>query len=248
MLSDLETSVWVGHISRTSDGAGLDLASEEGKVGNMKKLHVVLMALVALFAFSAMVTSASAETTLLAEWLENGNPILTLTSTEGTGTIILGDAKVKLKMECTGIFDGSVGANGEDETTELLKTDKVTIVSLANKLACTGLNGCSKAEASPEKLPWLTQAELLENGTFGDIVSSATYWSLCEILGINTEEECTVTNGLFLIKNTATDVEPEGKVLPNGNCTVGGVGAAEQEFKVGGLLALLVGTLAISSI
>jgi hypothetical protein len=215
----------------------------------MKKIQILGLALVAVFAFSVVAASvASAEITLLAEWLINGAPVATLTSTEGTGKLILKDAKIGIAMECSGILDGSVGANGEDETTEVLIGSPLAPASLTNHIICTGLEGCgAPAEAAPEELPWLTQAELLENGTFGDIVTKAKYWSMCNILGILVEEECTVENGLFLIKNLATDVEGEGTISPLGPCTSGGANSASQTFVAGNLVALLSGTLAVSS-
>jgi hypothetical protein len=214
----------------------------------MKKLHVVMLSLVALFAFSAVVANASAETTLLAEWLVGGSPVGTLTVTEGTGKLILEDAKIKLAMECEGILDGSVGANGEDEVTEILiPGSPPTIASLAKPITCKGIGGCgAPAEAAPENLPWHTLLFLTESGSFRDAVFSATYWSMCNILGVLVEEECTVTNGTYEVLNVATGVEGMGEVTPLGTCTTGGAGAAAQTFVANNTLLTAGGVLSAS--
>lgn len=206
----------------------------------MKKIHALALALVAVFAFGALsVASASA-----LEWLIDGAAVTALTSTEGIGTLVLEDSKIGLKMACNGVLDGSVGPNGEDEITEILVGGVAT--SLAKPIVCTGLGGCgSPAEAAGEGLPWHTQLA----GTSEDTISSATYWSMCNVLGFLTEEECTVTNGKWTIKNGASDVEVASgtKVTPAGNCTVGGAGAGVQEFEGTNLVQTLDGlTIAVS--
>jgi len=207
-----------------------------------------MLSLVALFAFSAVVANASAETTLLAEWLVNTVGVTALTSTEGVGKLILEDAKIKLAMECEGILDGSVGANGEDEVTEILiPGTPTTVASLAKPIVCKGIGGCgAPAEASPENLPWHTLLYLTEGGLFRDAVFSATYWSMCNILGVLVEEECTITNGSYEVLNVTAGVEGMGEVTPLGTCTTGGTGAAAQTFVAGNVLKTLTGTLAAS--
>jgi hypothetical protein len=213
----------------------------------MKKLRVAMLSLVALVAFSALVGTASAETTLLAEWLVSGVAVATLTSTEGNGALLLKDAKIGLEMECTGTLDGSVGANGEDEVTEILVSNLAT--SLSNHIVCKGIGGCSApAEAAPEGLPWHTLLFLTEGGLFRDAVSKATYWSMCTVLGFLVEEECTVTNASYEVLNLAMPggVEGMGEVSPLGTCTTGGTEAAQQSFVPGNVLKTLTGELSAS--
>jgi hypothetical protein len=211
----------------------------------MKKLHVAMLSLVALVAFSALVGTASAETTLLAEWLLNGAGVTTLTSTEGTGKLILEDAKIGLAMECEGTLDGSVGANGEDEITEVLVAG--VAITLPNTIVCKGIGGCgAPAEASPEHLPWHTLLYLTEAGGFRDEIVSATYWSMCTILGFLVEEECTITGGSYPVTSGTAGVEPSGEVTPLGTCTTGGTASAAQKFVTGDLLKSLTGILSVS--
>jgi hypothetical protein len=206
----------------------------------MKKLHVVLLSLVALVALSALVGTASAETTLLAEWLNNGVAVGAAANTEGTGTLVLEDGKVGLKMECNGTLDGTVSANGVDTVNEVLVGG--VAASLTKPIVCKGVGGCgAPAEAAPEDLPWKTLLYLSEVGLFRDAISLATYWSMCDVLGFLVEEECTVANGTYEVLNVTGGVEGMGEVTPLGNCTVGGAGAAGQTFVAGNLLKLVTG-------
>jgi hypothetical protein len=212
---------------------------------NMKKLHVVMLSLVALFAFSAVVANASAETTLLAEWLIAGTPVATLTVTEGTGKVILEDAKIKSSMECEGISDGSVGANGEGEVIEVLVGGAVA--SLAKPVVCKGIGGCgAPAEAAPENLPWHGLLFLTEGGLFRGAGFSGSYWSMCNILGVLVEEECTVTNGTGEVLNVTAGVEGMGEVTPLGSCTTGGNSASAQSAVAGNTLLTAGGVLSAS--
>ena len=117
----------------------------------MKRYQTILMALMAMFAVAATTAgTASAETTLLAEWLIGGNPVMTLTPVETSGeallaTLVLGVEVVKLL--CSGISDGSVGANGEGEVTEVLS---LTHVLIGKELAGTALSCEVEVSAAKE--------------------------------------------------------------------------------------------------
>jgi hypothetical protein len=204
----------------------------------MKKLQVVLLALVAMFALTAILAStASAEATLLAEWLIKGAGVTTLTSTTSLGKILLEDTKLGSDVECEGTFDGSVGPNGEDETTEVLN-EAGTIVNLEHPLTlsngCKVGKGCSTTaavEVAPEGLPWHTLLFLDETtGKFLDNAFKATYTVTCTILGVKGTDECTVTNGTFEVVASAEGGEAKGKVSPAANCTLGGTSSGEEEF------------------
>ena len=69
---------------------------------------------------------------------------------------------------------------------------------------------------------------------------------MCNILGILTEEECTVTNGAYKVANVAGGVEASGEVTPLGACTVGGSGAGAQTFVAGNLLTSSAGTVSMN--
>jgi hypothetical protein len=222
----------------------------------MKKiLGLVFIAVFACTAFVAVAT-AFAETTLLAEWLRNGVSITELMSTESEGGILLEDKKFGAAILCEGIFDGSVGPNGEDETTEILTLTGAVINLEAGKLvSCVNDPGSScEAEAAilaaPEGLPWHTTLFLMENEAFLDLVESASYSVECRILFVKTSEECTVTDGEFEVLNVTEPlpgVEAMGAVTPAGNCTLGGTGAGVEEFDPGNVTELLGATLSVSS-
>ncbi len=91
----------------------------------MKRHHILGLALLAVFALSAvMAVSASAVVTLLAEWLDSGKKIDVLTPVTTEGEFLFEDTKVviigKVAVKCMYKFVGSVGPNGEDEITEVL--------------------------------------------------------------------------------------------------------------------------------
>jgi hypothetical protein len=182
----------------------------------MKKLHVVLLALFAVFAFSAAIAgSASAETTLLAEWLFNGAAITALLPVETTGellleTLVLGISAVDI--DCSGIFDGSVGPNGEDEVTKLLNLAKEEIGSELTGLSldCEVLTAVSQclagelAELWTDNLPWHTNLFLMESGVILDsFLGLPGYHVFCPIEG--GENLCTGPTSTTMT-NGATDV------------------------------------------
>jgi hypothetical protein len=215
-----------------------------GKVEIMKRLQMTVMFAVVLTAI--MAASASAETTLLAEWLDTGVPVNTLTSVENIWSVIFGDTKLGLRMRCSVTEDGSVGSNGEYEVTEWLVNG--VAVSLSKRLVCTGLEGCeAPAEIAPEDLPWHSLMYLTEAGDFVGIQQSSSFYSAkCKVLGISTEEECSPTLGTFRMENGASGVIPTGEVTPLGSCSVGGAGSGQQIFQTGSLTKALSGTLSVS--
>ncbi|HEY3970080.1 MAG TPA: hypothetical protein VGL79_01665, partial [Solirubrobacteraceae bacterium] len=134
----------------------------------MKKLYFIGLALLAVFAFSSvLVASASAETTLLAEWLFNGAAVTGTLATEISGEILLEDNKApiigKSDVSCSGILDGWVDANGLDIVSEVLTlTTKLPVTLAGAGLLCSAGSGCEAAtevspiEVWPVGLPWPT--------------------------------------------------------------------------------------------
>jgi len=207
----------------------------------MKKHQVVLLALAAVFAFSAILAAtASAETTLLAEWLIKNVGVATLTTTETKGSLVLADNGIGAEVECTGVFDGSVGANGEDEVTKILGT-KGEEITLAKPLTlCKSLKGC---EASPapelaptETLPWHSLMFLDEpSGKFLDnVFQEAGFEITCSILKIKDTDVCKLANETGELVNPATGgAEGVGQVSPLASCSLGGTGKGLEEFLSG---------------
>jgi hypothetical protein len=217
----------------------------------MKKIQMLWLALVAMLALSAISASlASAETTLLAEWLLNGAAIATTVATAGSEELIFEDNKAGLGVTCSRILDGNVSGDGKDEVTAVLTLAGVP-VSLAAPMLCKSHKFCEESatdiEAALENLPFKTQLELTEAGAFRDIVTSATYFTSCLVLGIKVSEECTIVNGSYEVKNVAGGIEAVGKVTPNGTCTTGGANTGELTFVPGNLLTATGGTLSVSS-
>jgi len=205
----------------------------------MKKLYFIGLTLLAVFAFSSvLVASASAETTLLAEWLFNGAAVTGTLTTEISGEISLEDNKApivgKADVLCSGILDGWVDANGLDFVSEVLNLTTLVAVTLAAALLCTTISGCEAAteaspiEVSPVGLPWSTLLVLVENGTFRDFITGSGYEVLCLVLGINVEDTCTAALTSLLVENGTAPtgaLTPAGTAAtPNANCTLGGAG------------------------
>ena len=213
----------------------------------MKKLQVMLLALVAVAALGAvMAASASAETTLAAEWLEGAVAIPTAQASTTTGSLLLEDNKAfgtKGSVTCSAILDGTVGPGGVDSITAVLTSAGASLESLVvgKSLLCEADEGSACAKATAESpievwptatLPWKTLAFLTEAGGFRDGVFGAGYEVLCLVLGVNLTDECTTAAASFPIEN-GTSIEvlvPNGAVQsPNANCTVGGSGAGVNQ-------------------
>jgi hypothetical protein len=213
----------------------------------IKKHHIFGLALLALFAFSAiMAVSASAETTLLAEWLIKEKAIEELTSVEMSGEILYEDTGVKGHVVCSGVYDGSVGFSGEAEITEVL-TLEGSVVSLSSPQLCKSASGsaceenATDIEISPEKLPWHVLMYLKENGSFSaDVVSEAEHVVTCLDLGLKITDTCKVTGATGEVMNSTFSAEAKGAEAPLGSCSLGGKETVEIEPLVGNTILNLV--------
>jgi len=189
----------------------------------MRKVYLLGTALVAVFAFSAVIVSAAfAEEAL---WLFNSAEVTTLLPVSIEGELTLSDLKAPggvASATCSGFFDGSVGPGEEDEITKVLNLEGTEINELggAVHIKCEAKEGaCEKTtdiELQPENLPWLTELEFMSNGEFLDLITSIKTpaegpgWNiLCLILGLNIEDLC-VGNVSALIELME---EPTGMVL-----------------------------------
>jgi hypothetical protein len=210
----------------------------------MRKIQILGIALVAMFAFSAIVASmASAETTLLAEWLVSGAAVTATLTTTSTGTVLVEDAQAKIGIECGGELVGTVGPNGEGSTTAVLAPGGGNAITLGNLLKCTPFKGCEASATdvlvAPEGLPWqgLLQLDEGTGATFlGDAIAGGSFFTECLVIGIKVSETCnnpSTQSGEVL--NVTGGIEAMGNVSPNVNCTVGGNGAGEITFLAGNL-------------
>jgi hypothetical protein len=216
----------------------------------MRNSRILRTVIPTVLAFSAIVvSSASAEITLLAEWLFNGTAVISLTSVETRGELLLKDTSNGATVICSAILVGSVGPNGENEVTEVLSAVGIT-ATLAAPLLCRGGPVCeinsTDVEVAPEGLPFHMLLFLMEIGSFLNVTFKAGYSASCLVLGIKITDECTVTNGITEVVNTSFGVESVGNVIPPGNCSIGGAGTGELELVTGNQTEPLTGVLSIS--
>jgi hypothetical protein len=176
-----------------------------------------------------MAISASAETTLLAEWLIKETAVLTLTSVETSGELLLEDTGVKGHLVCSGILDGSVGESGEAEITEVLNLEGTATISLSSPDLCKSASGSSceenatDIEFSFEGLPWHALAFLTAGGAFLlEVQSSIEYVMTCLDLGLKITDTCKVTGLSGELSNGAASVEAKGAASPLAECSLGG--------------------------
>jgi hypothetical protein len=206
-----------------------------------------------VFALSAMLAvTASAEVTLLAEWLKNGTPVTTELAKETSGEILLEDNKTSFgaaALLCSWIFDGTVGPNGEDLITKVLSLTGIELGELVGAgLSCSGETLCSSGEVWVLGLPWDTLLILMEDGSFLDLILGAIFHLLC-VAVFSFEDECTAVETGFKVENGVGDVlsSTTEAASPNANCTLGGAGSAVFQSE-GSLTSLINGeTLQISS-
>jgi hypothetical protein len=242
-------------------------SSNGRKVKVMRRHQVINMAFFALFAFSAILAaSASAEVTLLAEWLVNGTAITATLTSKITGEILFEDSKilgVKLDVLCSFIWDGTVLTDGESEITEVLSLTGVLVSKTpltGEALSCENKENCGATGALalfyPLNLPWVDLLYLRENGQIWDDVTSKAaekaasgpgYEFECTILGTKVTDECTTASGLFefqAINNTAAELN--GPASPPGSCAQGGAGSwIIEAFDIP--ITVETGTLTVSS-
>lgn len=220
----------------------------------MHRLRFICGALIVMLTATAFVTaSASAETTLLAEWLIDGNDINPGVHFFGetSGAILLEDkgAAGAAAVLCSMIFSDSVTENGEGRIEKLLNLSEGVIEELGglallgtgNKLPdCETEKTCEEGSATKpievwplelngSTLVWPTLLFLMEvGGTILNLVEDAGYELLCWVLLVNVEDHCVAKDTELEVINDADDGDA---AIPNGataeplfNCTLGGAG------------------------
>jgi hypothetical protein len=206
----------------------------------MSRYRLFGLVVFAVFVFGVVLAaSASAEVTLLAEWLVAGAAITSNLASQITGELLMEDTKVlgvKVDILCSFILDGTIGPNGEDKIEKVLSLTGIEISELAGNapLSCESSENCAATGVLvpifPKGLPWSTLL-FLDQGTghILDYVVGAAYEVTCTVLGVKVEDECKATNNLasFEVSNTGEggDALVEGAEEPNGECTQGGPGS-----------------------
>lgn len=241
-------------------------------MGKMTNIKILGLALFAVFAFSAV---AAASAFAADEWLFNGSPIGAgvelATNTEGTLTlnVLTGNGAVLInEIDCSGLFEGTVGAAGVDLVFDLFSLTGTLIQELpGTSLTCETLfdeGACSNA-AGAESLLWVDELSLALGLTWESLIELDGTTFLDHFHHVAFELKCLLLNGLTLeslcegvTSGTLTNVAPN-VLLEFGaaagteslNCinTVGGV---EQELTLVDLEGDLIikhatgGTLAVS--
>jgi len=235
-------------------------ASEEEKGRSEMKKHLLGLTLLAVFAFSAVLaSSASAEVTLLAEWLKNGTAVVAALEALSGEELTLGHLGLA-EVKCSGFFDGLVEANGKDiiESVLNLANELVGEKLVGLPVLCESLKTCEKTgdvEVWPVNLPWVTNLYLMESGSFLDLFSNGGKGNpgfnvACLVLGIALDEECTGETS-SIMTNGATDVVGEFNLadLTAEQLEATCKGEAQVGFQTGvGLTQLVNGeTLSVSS-
>jgi hypothetical protein len=236
-------------------------------------LPVAAAALAALSLSTLLTTAASAEGTLLANWLWNGVAVAGSLSVETSISLTFEDTKTfggAAAVLCLAILDGSVNANGEGEMTELLnpKGEKIgglgglALLGTGEGSECKAVKACAEGstatpiEVTPLGLPWRTLLFQHETtGTFLLLLSTAGelgYEALCLVLGINSEDKCTSTGKDFEIEvanqEEAAAIPASAQIEPFLNCTQGGEASGKnKEDELTFIKALVGGKLSVAS-
>jgi hypothetical protein len=208
----------------------------------MRKLHALWMALFAVLALGVIASPAFAEETQPL-WLWQGMDISEQLLVEITGLLLLTDLGVASEgVHCEGIFDGWVGANGEDEVTEVLNTLHELVPGVdptQDLLICLRdpnspcLEG-HEIDVETVGLPWMTLLELVGGLYLDDFTSLGTlkelgYMVTCLTLLGETLDTCTTPLAYAEIMN-----EPETTLglfteENMGVCSIGGANLGDVE-------------------
>jgi hypothetical protein len=225
----------------------------------MRKIQLLVLALVAMVALSAFAsTSAFALTFTAAKFLVNGAGFAGALAVETEGELLFENVLSGGGILCSGKFVGTVEENGTTTVTKVLNLAGTEILEkdpTASGIVCTVEKTCegTDPEINPVNLPFVANLDLdTEDLKFYLLILRNAngllpgYAILCLVLGININELCEAAFESFgETFNSATDVEALGAISPLGEC--GGNledGLIEVEFS----LTILTGggTLSVS--
>ena len=168
----------------------------------MRKIHIVGLALVAAFAFSAVaVASASAH-----EWLTKaGAKVEKAEKSTTDGLLLLHLKKIgalegggELTVHCEGSFDGTVGPGAADKVEKVLGT-KGELGTEASPIKCEvveSTNSICKAKTAvsviPIHVPWATELLLIGSTLYDHFFEEGTngqpgYKTTCNGIGVTCE-------------------------------------------------------------
>jgi len=212
----------------------------------------VVLAFAALFAFSALSVSAASAAELTfekAKFLVGGVEAPAGTAVDALGEILFESVLAGASFVCSGLFEGTVGPNGEGSITKVFSLAGVEIKELPEAgISCTQEKTCETALANPDGLPFKVIAEE-DEGVFYLLIAGK-YDFTCTVIGIKIEELCEppATPGFIggAVTNLATDIEAGEVTEPlatcNGNAEEGGL----TNLKTNLIATVSGATLAIS--
>ena len=214
------------------------------------RLRTIGLALVAVFAMSAV--AASAASAVPPSWgacaagtpetkppcLNSSEKLVELTSAlavKSKGTLSLTDTKVPLvgsvTVKCTGTDAGTIGPEKADSITEIYET------SGSKKIKCTSSQCTGTPEAEAVHLPWTTELVEVTNKKgekeIRDLIKNSGAgvpgWAVkCTILGVTKTDECTAASSTKTTNTASGNVAAEfEKESPKANCSLGGTGSGE---------------------
>jgi hypothetical protein len=212
----------------------------KGKAYNMKKLHIIGLAVIAVFAFSAAVTTSAfaLESVILVNAVK---PTAAVTVTSASsGKVLLEDmGTLAARVECEGVTnEETLEAGGKNIVIKKVTFTKAcTTPAKAEKLNGTEeANACTSVDAgesvSALHLPWLAEVVLSAGVFLTSLVAAAGggapgYKVECNTaLGLVTDE-CSTEKGTTTLTNNAggtiTAAFPAAPVEAEfANCTIGG--------------------------
>jgi hypothetical protein len=210
----------------------------------MTRFKIIGLALVAVFAISAM---ASASASAL-QWLIGGKGITKATAITSSGKLLLADLSAPsggTYIECTGTDKGTVGPGATDEVTSITAT-KCSFQSGKNG-ACTASD---EVTAAALHLPWKTELVSVSGVTRDKTTATSNPgWDVtCTVAGIiEVSDECTSANVAPAISNVAGGVDATFEASETASCTKGTsssgmvIGPDLNESPSGGTLSVSAG-------
>ena len=203
----------------------------------MKKIHVIGLALCAVFACSAFAASSAFAGS---EWLLSGEPLAAQTSVESEGELLLCDDKGGIAGEavcihCSGLNAGFVGPTNLDEITDITNLAGTSL----DITDCTNDENCTTVDlVEGQNFPWKTELVLMTNGEILDLLIGGGYEVVCLVLGVEVKDVCKAEDLELGVENMAAEKDVlllfSATELGVGNtCTRGG---ANQGLTIGEIL------------
>jgi hypothetical protein len=180
----------------------------------MKKIHVFMLSLVSIFAFSAVVASAASAEELSPLWLVNGSPVpaggVTVDVEVGPSLLLLedmqsGPLKQATSVECEGTGLGLLLPGGLDEQNSATPEKCVR----ETDGACETLESVKAVN-----LPWLTELLSTETNETEDNITAGTGgepgWAVeCETALGKKTDTCTTDQGKTLLSQEGEEINAE---------------------------------------